>query len=112
MIATIEAIHVPLHIDEGGVIRVANTRVTLDTVITAFKQGESAEGITEDYSTLQLVDVYAVITYYLENQDLVEVYLQRRSAERAQIRQEYEIKHGSQKLLRERLLARVQPGNE
>jgi len=108
MIATIEAIHVPLHIDEGGVIRVADTRVTLDTIVIAFKQGDSAENIADDYPTLKLVDVYAVITYYLENQDMVEAYLQRRSEEREQIRQEYEIKHGSQKLLRERLLARVQ----
>lgn len=111
MIAAIEAIHVPLHIDEGDVIRVANTRVTLDTIAIAFKQGASAENIVDDYPSLQLVDVYAVITYYLENQDLVETYLQHRSEEREQIRQEYEIKHGSQKLLRERLLARIQQGN-
>jgi uncharacterized protein (DUF433 family) len=111
MIATIETINVPLQIDEGGGIRIADTRVTLDTIIIAFQQGETPEEIVNDYSSLKLADVYAVIAYYLENKAVVENYLQRRSDEKEQIRKQYEIKHGSQKLLRERLLARMQQGN-
>jgi uncharacterized protein (DUF433 family) len=111
MITASETIHVPLQIDEAGGIRVAETRVTLDTIIIAFQQGETPEVIISDYPSLKLADVYAVITYYLENKEIVDHYLQRRSDEREQIRQEYEIKHGSQKLLRERLMARIQQGN-
>jgi hypothetical protein len=33
----------PLASDENGVVRVAGTRVTLDTIIDAYKQGRSAE---------------------------------------------------------------------
>ena len=36
---------VPLKTDVDGVVRVGNTRVTLDTVIAAFKEGVIAEEI-------------------------------------------------------------------
>ena len=35
----------PLEIDSNGVVRVAKTRVTLDTVVTAFLEGATAEEI-------------------------------------------------------------------
>ena len=71
---------VPLTSDPHGVLRVGDTRVSLDTVIFSFKQGSTPEEIVADYSTLELSDVYAVITYYLQNQAEVENYLQRREA--------------------------------
>jgi hypothetical protein len=36
---------VPLHTDADGVVRVAGTRVTLDTVVGAFEAGATAEEI-------------------------------------------------------------------
>jgi len=96
---------VPLTTDEHGVVRVGETRVSLDTVIFAFQQGSTPEEIVVDYSTLNLSDVYAVITYYLQNQTEVEAYLQRRQAEREEVRREIETRF-PQAGLRERLLAR------
>ena len=40
---------IPLSQDAHGIIRVANTRVTLDTVVIAFKLGASAEEIADRY---------------------------------------------------------------
>jgi hypothetical protein len=43
---TITAKPIPLEAGTDGVVRVGGTRVTLDTVVTAFKQGATAEEIT------------------------------------------------------------------
>ena len=93
---------VPLRIDEGGAIRVGQTRVTLDTVVAAFNQGLSAEEIVWKFPTLNLADVYAVISYYLRRKEQIDTYL---SQEEELIRQQYpEIFNTTG--LRERLLAR------
>jgi uncharacterized protein (DUF433 family) len=59
---------VPLKADPNGVMRVGDTRVTLDTVVHAFEEGHTAEEIVSHYPALRLADVYAVIAYYLNNQ--------------------------------------------
>jgi uncharacterized protein (DUF433 family) len=69
---------IPLETDAEGVMRVGKTRVTLDTVIAAFVDGATAEEIVQQYPSLNLADVYAVIAYYLRRRSEVEAYLQRR----------------------------------
>jgi len=49
MTLTITTETVPLVTDVDGVIRVGKTRVTLDTVISAFLDGATAEEITHQY---------------------------------------------------------------
>ncbi|RMI04830.1 MAG: DUF433 domain-containing protein [Calditrichaeota bacterium] len=102
---TIEAETVPLRIDKNGVVRVGNTRVTLDTVVLAFRQGATAEEIAHQYPTLDLAEVYAVIAYYLRHRAEVEEYLARRRAEAEEIRKENESRFDPTGI-RERLLAR------
>ena len=63
--------------DEHGVMRVAETRVMLDSVVAAFHQGHSAETIQQQYPALMLEEVYGAITYYLANKDEVDAYLRR-----------------------------------
>ncbi len=63
--------------DEHGVLRVAETRVMLDSVVAAFNQGHSAETIAQQYPALSLEEVYGAITYYLANQENVNEYLRR-----------------------------------
>lgn len=65
MSAVIETI--PLVKDAHGVYRVGGTRVTLDLIVSAFNRGATAEEIVEDYSSLQLSDVYQIIGYYLRH---------------------------------------------
>lgn len=96
---------VPLKTDADGVVRVGNTRVTLDTVIAAFKEGAAAEEIVSQYPSLLLADVYAVIGYYLQRQPEVEAYLNQRQQIAHQIRQQNEARF-NQAGIRERLLAR------
>jgi uncharacterized protein (DUF433 family) len=66
---------VPLRIDEGGEVRVGNTRVTIDIVVDAFNEGATAEEIVSRYPVLKLADVYAVISYYLRRQEEIDAYL-------------------------------------
>jgi uncharacterized protein (DUF433 family) len=63
--ATVEPI--PLSTDANGVIRVAGTRVTLETVVGAFETGATPEEIAQDFPVLRLDDIYAVVTYYLRH---------------------------------------------
>ncbi len=77
----------PLKTNADGVVRVGNTRVTLDTVIAVFKQGTTAEEIVYRYPSLRLADVYATIGFYLNHQQEVEMYLQQRQQQAQEIRQ-------------------------
>ena len=95
---------IPLSTDANGVIRVAGTRVTLDTVIDTFMTGASPEEIAQDFPVLRLDDVYAVITYYLRHRAEVDSYLVERRSRAAAIRREIEA-HSPQTGLRDRLLA-------
>ncbi len=105
MVLTITALAVPLKEDADGVVRVGGTRVTLDTVIGFFEQGESPEQIAEGFPTLTLADIYAVIGYYLRHRAAVVAYLERRKEEAAAVRREIEAQPGHTEF-RERLLAR------
>ena len=96
---------VPLQADEQGVMRVGKTRVRLDTVITAWKQGDSPEQIVENFDVLDLADVYAVISYYLNHRAEVEAYLEQNRQEAERLRAENEHRF-PQAGIRERLLAR------
>ena len=95
--------------DREGVLRVSGTRVSLDSVIFAFNEGSTPEEIAQQYTTLNLVDIYAVISYYLQNHDEVVEYLQRRKAQRAELKDEVESRFVPLGI-RDRLLARKRSG--
>jgi uncharacterized protein (DUF433 family) len=105
MILIVAAEPVPLETNPDGVVRVGKTRVTLDTVVAAFKQGSTAEEIVYRYPSLKLADVYATIGFYLNHQQEVEAYLQQRQQEAQEIRKMNEARFDPQGL-RDRLLAR------
>jgi uncharacterized protein (DUF433 family) len=96
---------VPLSQDQAGVLRVTGTRVSLDSVIFAFNEGATPEEIVQQYPTLDLKDVYAVISYYLQNLTEVENYLAQRHVERQELKKEIESRFDPRGL-RARLLAR------
>ncbi|MBE9029186.1 DUF433 domain-containing protein [filamentous cyanobacterium LEGE 11480] len=102
---TIAAEPAPLETDADGVVRVGKTRVTLDTVVSVFKQGTTAEEIAYRYPSLKLADVYATIAFYLQHQQDVEAYLANRQQQAQAIRRQTEAKFDPQGL-RDRLLAR------
>lgn len=96
---------VPLSVDPDGVVRVAETRVTLDTIVLAFKDGSTAEQIVQEYPALELADIYAVLGYYLRRTEEVESYLRDRQEKSMQVRQKTQARANLQGI-RERLEAR------
>jgi len=103
MLTTVETI--PLEADTDGVIRVSNTRVTLDTIVHAFGDGATAEEIAQQYPSVALADIYSVIGYYLRHTSEVDEYLQQRQEQADRIREINEARFNPVGV-RERLLAR------
>ncbi len=61
---------------EGGYY-ITGARIALDSIVGAFKAGESPETILGSFPLAgPLVRLYGAITFYLENKDKVEAYLQ------------------------------------
>ncbi len=105
MSVAVTAKSIALEKDDDGVFRVGGTRVTLDTIISAFNDGATAEEIVYQYPALNLADVYEVIGYYLRNRSEIEAYLKQRQKEATQIRQQNENLFEPH-CIRERLMAR------
>jgi uncharacterized protein (DUF433 family) len=90
MALTFDPIAVPLHTDAHGTVRVGGTRVTLQTLLVSFLDGATPEQIIQDFDTLKLPDVYAVIAYYLTNRPAVDAYLEDQRKQGADVRQKME----------------------
>jgi uncharacterized protein (DUF433 family) len=96
---------VPLVQDADGVMRVRGTRISIDTVFAAFREGATAEEIVQQYPSISLADVYQVIGYCLRHSSEIEVYLSDRRAAAHTIRERNESSWPPDGI-RDRLLAR------
>jgi len=65
--------------ERGGNYYVSGTRVSLDSIVHAFRRGESPETICQNFELLRLEEVYGAIVYYLANQADVDAYLLRQT---------------------------------
>lgn len=96
---------VPLAVDADGNYRIAGTRVTLDTVVAAYQEGATPEEIADQYPSLELDHIYAVIGYHLRHREEVDAYLGDRAKFASEVRAAAEKawpSHG----IRDRLMAR------
>ncbi|CAA9246496.1 MAG: hypothetical protein AVDCRST_MAG26-1693 [uncultured Chloroflexia bacterium] len=105
MALTVEPQPIPLTTSPQGVVRVTGTRVPLETVVRAFHQGATPEDIAQDFPTMTLGRVYAVLAFYLSHRDEVDAYLAERAAAGAAVRAVHEARFNPVGL-RARLLAR------
>jgi uncharacterized protein (DUF433 family) len=80
----------PLVQEGDGTVRIIGSRITLDTIVGAYKRGDTPEEIEEGFPSLSLRQIYAVIAYYLEREAEVEDYLNWRKEEGEAIRREIE----------------------
>ena len=69
---------------------IANTRISLDSIVHAFRRGESPETIRQNFELLQLEEVYGAIAYYLANQAEIDDYLMRQNEKWAEGRRNAE----------------------
>jgi uncharacterized protein (DUF433 family) len=103
---------VPLREEPSGVLRVGKSRVLLELVIHAFKAGATPEAIVQSYDTLNLADVYAVVSRYLAAPGPFEEYLRIREEVAMAARQKIEEFQGPQGNLGAILLARAKAREE
>jgi uncharacterized protein (DUF433 family) len=102
---------VPLAMGDDGVLRVGETRVTMDTVVAAFDAGCTCEEIAQQYPSLRLSDIYVVVGYYLNHRDELKAYFDRRQVERATFENNWPLAPSeSNQAIRTRLLSRRLPG--
>lgn len=95
----------PIMTDSDGIIRIAHTRVTLDTLVNAFQDGATAEEIAQQYPAVSLADIYSLIGYYLRRRPEIEAYLVQRRQVAESVRQQNEA-NCNPAGIRARLLAR------
>ncbi|MDT4896167.1 MAG: hypothetical protein QOH25_1244 [Acidobacteriota bacterium] len=70
-----------------GAYRVAGTRVSLDSVVYAFRRGASPESIQRSFPSLSLEQIYGAITFYLAHQEEIDQYLLDGEAEHEKLRE-------------------------
>lgn len=65
--------------EREGNYYVAGTRISLDSIVHAFRRGESPEAICQNFELLRLEEVYGAIAYYLANQSDIDAYMTRQN---------------------------------
>ena len=56
---------------------ISGTRVSLDSIVYAFLNGQTAETIAQSFPSLSLEQVYGAITYYLAHRAEIDQYLRK-----------------------------------
>lgn len=77
---------------ENGAYRIKDTRISLDSVVYAYKRGDFPEMIIRRFSALTLPQVYGAIAFYLEHQAEIDEYLRNNEIEYEKKRQEQRAK--------------------
>lgn len=70
--------------DEGYWI--AGKRISLDSVVYAFRRGQSPESIRRSFPLLTLEEIYGAVAFYLANQSEVDDYLLQEDVEFEKVR--------------------------
>ena len=100
----------PLRADACGVVRVGNSRISLDLIVEQYENGMAPEDLVRAYDALVLADVHAVVAYYLRHRDEVQAYLVRRQEEARALRAE--IENGRPRILKADPLALRSAGEQ
>ncbi|MCC6123663.1 MAG: DUF433 domain-containing protein [Pirellulales bacterium] len=91
--------------DPDGGLRIGQTRILVELVLRAFQDRATPETIVQRYPTLGLVDVYAVITHYLQHREEMDRYLAERERRAKEVRERIERGQGDMAEIRAKLLA-------
>lgn len=94
----------PLRVDEGGVVRIGQSRIALDLIVEQYEIGQAPEDLVRVYDALALADVYGVIASYLRHGGEVRAYLKRRAEEAVALQTRIEAE--SPRISRQELVAR------
>ena len=76
-----------------GAFRVAGSRVSLDSVLHAYWEGQLPEAIAADFPSLSLEQVYGAIAYYLHHRPEIDAYLVQQDARWHEFQQQSADRH-------------------
>jgi uncharacterized protein (DUF433 family) len=69
--------------------RIGDSRVSLDSVVYSWLQGDSPETIADNFPALTLEEVYGAIAFYLANQEMIDEYLRQSETRAEEVKQEW-----------------------
>ncbi len=72
---------------DNNAYRIADTRVSLDSVVYSYKRGNLPETIARQFPALNLAQIYGAIAFYLSNKEQIDEYLRRGETEYESLRQ-------------------------
>ncbi len=64
---------------------ITGTRISLDSVVLSYLNGESPENMAQNFPLLSLEQIYGAIAFYLSNRDIVDAYLEKSEDEFQQL---------------------------
>jgi len=73
---------------EHGNWRVTGSRVSIDSIIHAYQQGESPEQIAQNFPALSAEQVHGAIAFYLHHRDMMDRYLKEQAELHERLRAE------------------------
>ena len=76
-----------IELRDGGYY-ITGKRISLDSVIYAFRRGAAPESILRSFPLLTLEEIYGAITYYLAHRQEVDAYLEQEEVEFEKLRQD------------------------
>lgn len=80
---------------DNGAYRISDTRVSLDSVVYSFRDGETPETIVRHFPALQLEQVYGAIAFYLANREEIDEYIRQGEIEFEKLSREWSKKNRS-----------------
>ena len=73
----------------GGRLRIEGTRITVNQIVTLYKQGYNAEEIADQYPHLTMAQVYAALLHYHTNQEEIDASLATEKNEAEKLEREH-----------------------
>lgn len=80
---------VKIKVDQVEAYRIGDTRVSLDSVVYSWLQGDSPETIADNFPVLTLEEVYGAIAFYLANQDMLDEYFRQAEVHADTLKQQW-----------------------
>jgi uncharacterized protein (DUF433 family) len=79
---------------EGG-WRIADSRVSLDSVVCAYWEGKSPEAIAEEFPALTPEQVFGAIAFYLHNREEIDAYFAQQTDKWKELAAQSSLRDGS-----------------
>ena len=95
----------PLAAQPSGAIMITGTRVPLEAIVYAYRDGSCVEQIADDFPSVGVSAAYWVVAFYISRRAEIDAYVTAREQSANAVRQQNEAKF-PRAGIRERLLAR------